>query len=135
MSRFDLLKAETIADLMARGFYLSEKEHLISGSMLPIQQTTNFRNCFVYKSGSIANFTEMFITWVEYDSDAEDNIISICIHDFAESGEWYVDHESLVYKHIPEKNISEFLKGKGLLTREERQARLEERRAKMKKRA
>lgn len=135
MSRIDLLKASTVADLMSRGFYLADKDHLIAGSMLPIKQSNDFHQCFVYKSGSIANFTEMFITWVEYDSDTEDNIISICIHDFAESGEWYVDHESLVYKHIPEKSISEFLKGKGLLTREERQARLEERRAKMRKRA
>ena len=135
MNRFDTLKAETIADLMARGFYLSEKEHLISGSMLPIQQSTDFHTCFVYKSGSICNFVEMFITWVTYDSEADDNIISICIHTFSESGEWYVDQESLIYKHIPEKSISEFLRQKGILTREERQARIEERRAKIRRRA
>lgn len=135
MSRFDSLKASTVADLMARGFHLVDSEHFVRGSMLPVEKFTELRECFVYKTGSIANFTEMFITWVSYDEDEEDNIISICIHDFAESGEWFVDHESLVYKHVPEKNISEFLRQKGLLTREEWQAREEERRAKMRKRA
>lgn len=135
MGRFDVLSATTVADLYERGFHLVESAKCLSGSMLPVDKYHEYAECFEYKQGSIANFKEVYITWVSYDSDAEDNILSVVTHRFAESGEWYVDSESLIYKHIPEKHISEYLRQQGVYTREEVNARIEERRAKMRKRA
>ena len=126
MSRFDNMKATTVADLYERGFSLVDSEHIISGSMLPVKQYMDINECFVWKSGSIANYREVFITWMNWDSEAEEYILSVTIHTCAESGEWFVDHESLVRKYIPESHIQDFLRKNFIYTKAEREAKIRE---------
>lgn len=127
MSRFEGLDVAVVADLCERGFQLVDSAKCVSGSMLPVSYS-GYSQCFQYKSGSIANFKEVFITSCHYDSDAEDYVLSVMVHKFAESGEYFVDSESLVYKYIPANRISEYLRQQGIYTREEREQKLRERR-------
>lgn len=135
MNRFKGLNVMVVADLYERGFQLVNEAKLLSASMLPVKQMSDLGTCFAYKQGSIANFKEVYITWCQYDSDAEDYILSVIVHTFAESGEWFVDSESLVYRHIPVSSISEYLRQQGIYTKEEVKARIEERKEKLRKRA
>ena len=121
MNRFEGLGVEVVADLCERGFQLVDTAKCINGSMLPVDKYHKYSQCFEYKTGSIANFKEVFITYCHYDSDAEEYILSVVVHKFAESGEWYVDSESLVYKQVPVSRISEYLRQQGILTTEERE--------------
>lgn len=131
MSKFDNMKATTVADLYERGFSLVDSEHIISGSMLPVKQYMDIRECFVWKTGSIANFREVFITWMAWDSEDEEYILSVTIHEFSESGEWCGDHESLIYKEVPESRIQDFLRRYYIYTKAEREAEMKERRARL----
>lgn len=130
MSRFDNMKATTVADLYERGFSLVDSEHIVSGSMLPVKQYHDIHECFVWKSGSIANFREIFITWMTWDSDIEEYVLTVTIHKFSESGEWFVDSESLIRKCIPESRLPEFLRSMYIYTQAERELERKERRAK-----
>ena len=131
MCNFDMLQATTIADLCERGFQLTDSATMISASMLPVREFSKIGTCFAYKSGSIANFREIYITYASYDDEAEEYILSVVEHTFAESGEWYVDSESVVYKRIPESHISEYLRNKYIFTKQEYIQHIEERRAKL----
>lgn len=130
MCNFDNMKATTVADLYERGFSLVEHEKLINGSMLPVKQYCDIDKCFVRKSGSIANFKEIFITWMTWDSDADEYVLSVMIHTFSESGEWFVDSESLTRKYVPESRIAEFLRSMHIYTSAEFEAERKARRAK-----
>ncbi len=105
------------ADLISRGFVEAE-----NGMM-------------VFASGSISNYTKCSVClgYRLWGDMAEQWFYSVRYESFAESGQPEVDHHTVSEVYIAESKITDFLKGKGILTRAEREARWAEIRKRMRR--
>ena len=115
------IENHVLEDLFRRGFRFDDFKPY-SGSMLPIKECSEYKDVLVYREGSIANFREIVITYISREEDIEGNkldVAHIFEHSFSESGEYYVDHETMNYYMRPVKDLANMLCAKGIMTHEE----------------
>lgn len=105
------------ADLLERGFVSAE-----NGMM-------------VFAEGSISRYTKCSVClgYRLWGDMANEWFYSVRFESFAESGQPEIDHHTVSECYIAESKIVDFVRGKGILTKAEREARRAEFRKRMKR--
>lgn len=94
------------SDLLERGFVSADNGNMI------------------YAVGSIANYTKCTVSlgYCLYGDIANEWFYSVCYESFAESGQPEIDHHIISNGYIAESKIADYMIGKGILTKAEREA-------------
>lgn len=107
-----------ISDLEARGF-----------------RTTGDTN-WHWACGSISNYTkcDICLGYCLYSGLSNGVFYSVRYESFAESGDPAIDHHTVSEAYVEASRIADFMRGKGILTRAEREAKWAEMRRRLKER-